>query len=210
MKQWQKITLCLLAILALVSFAACGKNLQGDDAEMDTNGTAANIVGSADAAKAYEGEWYGWWQINNSSGEMADLNSIWYDCCAEVTLGKDGQAEVKMWDEVCPKKDPLAKFSIVVGEDAQAMVSSGWFYDEENGAIQDLDFSINNAVAENLIIFEGHYESESSSFDFLAYLRPWGQLWDDMDPAMLPGGYEGWYLPLLDAGESAPNEIFFE
>ena len=63
---------------------------------------------------------------------------------------------------------------------------------------------------ENLIVLSGDYADESGSYRYEAYLRPWGQLWDDaaaVSETLLPYFYESWYLPRIRANEPMPDRI---
>ena len=45
---------------------------------------------------------------------------------------------------------------------------------------------------------------------FRLYLRPWGMDWEDVraaDESLLPYYYDDWYLPLIEAGGSMPDQI---
>ncbi len=59
-----------------------------------------------------------------------------------------------------------------------------------------------------MICIEGCYEDGDDEFYYEIYLRPWGQLWDDLDyPDDIPYHYDDWYLPLMEAGKSMPDAI---
>ena len=65
---------------------------------------------------------------------------------------------------------------------------------------------------DNVICIDGSYTADdgTSGLTYYIYLRPWGQLWDDIAqefPDDIPYYYESWYLPLVQAGQSAPERI---
>ena len=45
------------------------------------------------------------------------------------------------------------------------------------------------------------------SFSYVVTLRPWGATWDDVDEAYRPYYYESGYLPRVEAGGSAPDDL---
>ena len=59
---------------------------------------------SRTAAADISGDWYGWWRMYGTSGEWAQMDGCWWDCCAEIKNGR-----ILLWDEDLPKDNYLAK-----------------------------------------------------------------------------------------------------
>lgn len=141
------------------------------------------------------GEYYGWWEIENSGGSMPNT---WYDCCASVALTEDGLA-LTLWDEQTSRVQPMGVLSLG-GEEETLRLTGGWFWYDD--ATED-----NCAVAfeDGRVELDGHHDAEGERFDYRVHLRPWGAYWEDTDER--PYSYRFWYLPLVEAGESMPDEI---
>ena len=141
------------------------------------------------------GEYYGWWEISNSSGSMPNT---WYDCCAAVARTENGLV-FTLWDEQTSRMQPMGTLSLSGGGES-LLLDGGWFwYDdvsEDNCALsfEDGRFELN-----------GHHDAEDERFDYRVHLRPWGADWEDTEER--PYSYRFWYLPLIEAGESMPDMI---
>lgn len=160
----------------------------------------------------WNGEWYGWWTTSSCEGDFEDWESGWWDCCAEITVDANGQGHLLLWDEDLPKDDPLAEIDLTLteGDDEKgiAVTERGYFLDVN---VSNGDYALQPIVDtyDNLLCMEGWYETADGSFYFEVYLRPWGQLWDDMiadDEGYAPYYYEQ-YVQALENGESAPANI---
>ena len=142
-----------------------------------------------------QGDYYGWWEIQNSAGEMPET---WYDCCASAVLKPDGAA-ITLWDERLSRQEPMALLSLS-GEAGDLQVTGGWFwYDtatEENTEIR---------LADGVLEISGTHDAEGERFSYAIHLRPWGAEWEDPDAR--PYSYRFWYLPLIEAGETMPDSI---
>ena len=73
------------AVLALsLLLAGCGK---GSSDKVKTvvieNGNVSRT-----AAADISGDWYGWWRMYGTSGEWAQMDGCWWDCCAEIKNGR--------------------------------------------------------------------------------------------------------------------------
>ena len=69
------------AVLALsLLLAGCGK---GSSDKVKTvvieNGNVSRT-----AVADISGDWYGWWRMYGTSGEWAQMDGCWWDCCAEI------------------------------------------------------------------------------------------------------------------------------
>lgn len=149
-----------------------------------------------------DGQWYGYWIMNDSTDDWAYLDGSWWDCCAEVTTSGN-ELVLLIWDEDMPKDNYLAKFLLKKSGDSYSC-TGGDFLDI---AIADGQATIN--LSENsgaLLTISGKYEDSSTGdFYYSFYMRPWGDAWPDS--GRTPRYYQDWYLPMLQAGEGAPDEI---
>lgn len=166
--------------------------------------TTAN---SSDTPEWWNGDWYGWWQVENSQGEFVDQ---WYDAFANLKVNSDGTVDMILWDEDFSKDSPMAEVTLHYAETdtefGKLVSNSGYFYYAHIGAgewiIDPDDYTV-----EDLIVIEGHHDAEGEDFDYVVFLRPWGRVWDDVDEDMLPYFYNGWYLPQIDTGEKMPDQV---
>lgn len=169
-------------------------------------------------------DWYGWWILQNGTGEWAELNGGFWDTCARIMVNEDGTGYIEIWDEDC-EEDEYFCASTLTFDTRQAeqglMVSDrGQFWEME---IDRGDWTVHPEMGlgvENGFCISGKYidpESPSDTFEYEIYLRPWGTLWDDLQESeglhcpyddMMPALYESWYLPLIQAGVTkAPDKI---
>lgn len=42
----------------------------------------------------WNGDWYGWWTVTGGDGEYESWNNMWWDCCANVSIGADYTGQV--------------------------------------------------------------------------------------------------------------------
>jgi len=151
----------------------------------------------------WAGDWYGWWVVVNCEGEYADENGSWWDVCALLDVDDDGSAVITLWDETCASDEYFAKanLQITAGGDSDkgtAHSLQGEFYDYVIGENEWV--MAPSTALENYFTITGHYADDTGSYDYKIHLRPWGQLWDDVEESDLPGYYTDWYLPLLEQG----------
>ncbi len=166
----------------------------------------------------WNGEWYGWWMMTESTGIYEHLDGFWWDICAEIEIDEGKYGTVTLWDEDYSRDDPMAHVLVRLSEDGLGehgtlYSESGWLM---NADITSDSWTVDPALAgmfdgyENVLCIGGYYESGEDTFTYTIYLRPWGQLWDDIAaeyPDDIPYFYDDWYLPLLDAGKTMPDEI---
>lgn len=194
----KRIFVLILALAVLFSLCACGKEKEDP-----------SLKGLSDAQKAFAGDWYGWWQIKDSSEGQADLEGAWYDCCASVNFGEDGPTMV-LWDVNVPIDDPLGVFKLNISEGGDCSVASGWLNIDGGEIGEPSDAAgVKINLAQDLMSFTGKYTDSHGSFTYVFTMRPWGNRWEGIDEAELPLCFDSWYLPLIDAGaSSAPGEIY--
>ena len=147
------------------------------------------------AEQTEESDWYGWWELDNSTGRMPPS---WRDCCASLENTPFGP-ELRLWDEDGSRDEPLAL--VQLRRDGESLVSvSGFFLleDLEDGAWR-LD------PGGTVLELRGIYTHGEESFSYHVVLRPWGAKW--IEEGRRPFRYLDWYLPLLEQGESMPQRI---
>ena len=171
----------------------------------------------------WEGDWYGWWIVWDAYGSYTTyIDNFWE---AFATIDVDGDfGTVTLWDNTCSKSDPIAVCDVVFDSygatDWGTMISlEGTFLD---GTILGEEWYVDPGDSkmsqfENMLVIEGVYQdpaNSADSFEYVIFLRPWGQEWDDVAAAgentdyyddMMPGFYYDWYLPLLEMGYEMPD-----
>ena len=145
------------------------------------------------------GSWYGWWKIEDSSGEMP---VSWYDCCAVFEAQEDDTILLTLWDEDGSRTDPLAQVRFI--KEADLLISvSGYFAFME---IQGRDWILTESESD-ILIPDIMHDAEGETFRATVYLRPWGDNWNDAPEEQRPFYYEDWYLPLLKQKAEMPDQI---
>ena len=145
----------------------------------------------------WNGDWYGWWRIENAEGELADT---WYDLCARFRSEEDGSVSLLLWDEDQTAAEPMGWVKLRPQEDGSAVAEDGyfWFMPLEKGA-----WTL--TIEDGEIALQGRHSGEGQQFDFTLCLRPWGEIWPQ--DSQRPYYYETWYLPLIEAGEPMPDQM---
>jgi hypothetical protein len=102
-----------------------------------------------------------------------------------------------------PKDNYLAKLLLEKSGDSYSC-TGGDFLDI---AIANGQTTINLSESSGaLLTVSGKYEDSSTGdFYYSFYMRQWGDTWPDS--GRTPRYYQEWYLPMLQAGEAAPDEI---
>lgn len=194
----------------------------------DVSETEEPTIEVPDAPYAWwEGDWYGWWVVTSAGGEYADWESLFWDACARVILYDDTTGNIQIWDEDCEADEYMIDADVSFGsgttEYGCMMSESGYFWDCEIG---HADWIIDPGASQvssldQMICIDGTYSDPESNgenwFNYAFYLRPWGMDWEDVRNAdttdlpyddMMPGYYDDWYLPLIEAGvDTAPATI---
>lgn len=148
----------------------------------------------------WKGDWYGWWRIDSSEGELGDT---WYDLCARLTAQPDGSMYLLLWDEDQSASRPMGEARLFFNEDDSATATEGYFWFMP---LEGADWTMQ--YADGRLTMAGRHEAEGESFDYSICLRPWGEQW--MDENERPYYYESWYLPLIRAEESMPDRMKVE
>lgn len=164
----------------------------------------------------WNGDWYGFWKIENATGKWLEQSGQSFDCFARFDIAPDNTGTMIFWDELQSADAPIARVELLISDSADNSVSGvavstgGYFYDSE---IEETQWSVEPGTApvDSMFIIEnGRFESESGSFDYKLMLRPWGRTWEDVeaaDPALVPYFYYDWYLQMLASGEAMPDEF---
>ncbi len=152
----------------------------------------------------WQGDWYGWWMVDEATGSFADAAGNWWDLCASVTMESNSRGRILLWDQDGSVEEPLGEVSFYLDEQGAAVSQEGYF-----GAalIGNGDWYIDphSHGTENLIVISCGAENDTGTFYFTAYLRPWGQDWSDVREK--PYHYEDWYLPLIENNQPMPHVL---
>ena len=156
----------------------------------------------------WEGDYYGWWVIDNVIEGNSSAQGNWWDCCMTLDFNSDGTGTMVIWDEDYGKSDPILEADISVSNYAgvtRIVSESGQFMGD---AIEHADwlFYSDASQYEDTLCFTVTYEDDSTKMDCYFFLRQWGTVWDDVETDLLPGYYDSWYLPLLNDGVTAAPE----
>lgn len=186
-----------------------------------TSNTGKNPTQTGSEMKDWwNGDWYGWWIIESGTGDYALSEGGWWDACAHIDLGEDGSGTLTLWDDSCEAGEYIAQASVQAEAD---LTTSGRLVSTDgsflNCPLTGADAWYIDAAApesmpyHDMICISGVYtdpEGSGSSFVYTIYLRPWGMDWEDVraaDESLLPYYYDDWYLPLIEAGGSMPDQI---
>lgn len=216
MKRQRIAVACLLLMLLTGVLTGCGGKGSEEHKTViratvktpeSEQSAAPQKTAGTEAIDAMTGDWYGWWKMNNTSGDWALLDGYWWDCCAEAE--EDGAAvRLLLWDEDLPKETLLAVLSVQCRKDGALRCTGGEFLSavmEKDGC----EIELKQDGGEKFLTITGHYDAtvKTGSFDYSIFLRPWGQKWEDAEDDELPYYYESWYLPLIEEGKEMPDEI---
>ena len=156
----------------------------------------------------WNGNWYGWWIIESGTGDYALSEGGWWDACARIDLGEDGSGTLTLWDDSCEAGEYIAQASVQAEAD---LTTSGRLVSTDgsflNCPLTGADaWYIDAAAPESM----PYHDMICISGVYTDYLRPWGMDWEDVraaDESLLPYYYDDWYLPLIEAGGSMPDQI---
>ena len=161
----------------------------------------------------WSGEWYGYWELQNTSGAWENLDGQCFDCFAVIDMNMDNSGEITLWDEKSSRSSPLSlvklTLSLSPGLYGAANSESGFFLSDE---IEKGEWEIDpdREELENVLSFSSHYSGTDGAFDYTFILRPWGYVWDDAidrGNIRLPYHYHQWYLPMLSGNFSMPDSF---
>lgn len=176
----------------------------------------------------WEGDWYGWWILQNGTGNWEEASSSFWDTCARVWVEDDGTGYIEFWDEDNEAGECFANATVEFVKEGTtasqgAMVCrEGIFWNTE---LENLawvvypDESPMGTTVTDAICVRGTYvdpENSGDSFVYEIYLRPWGVEWEDVRGAdaaslpyddMMPAYYDSWYLPLIKDGVTEAPDL---
>ena len=158
----------------------------------------------------WEGDYYGWWVIDNVIEGNSSAQGNWWDCCMSLDINTDGTGSIIIWDEDYGKDDPIAEVEVSVSNYAgvtRIVSESGQFLGDP---VEHADWLFYSDATDykDTLGFTATYEDDSTKMDCYFFLRQWGTIWDDVEEKDLPGFYDSWYLPLLNDGVTvAPETI---
>ena len=149
----------------------------------------------------WNGDWYGWWRMYGTSGDWAQMDGCWWDCCAEIE-----DRRMLLWDEDLPRDNFLAEAELSTrGGDIRCL--GGSFLDRKLKS-GSWDITLSEDSCGTLMTVSGKYDAvRDGSFSYEIFLRPWGSKWPEDDKDKLPYYYKDWYLPLIEAGRDMPDII---
>ena len=164
--------------------------------ESTSNNTLSNIQ------KWWGGEWYGYWHTHSETSDYTDFQGGRWECFGYIDMESDDIGDIYLWD---PEGDfAVANISISkdggAGEMGAAFSNNGelWF----GGKIENADWIIDPSIYgyDNYMIIDGRYtDNLGGGFNYIVYLRPWGESWKDNKEDERPLWYDTWYLSAYQA-----------
>lgn len=158
----------------------------------------------------WEGDYYGWWVIDNViEGDSSPEGNRW-DCCMTLDINADGTGTIVIWDEDYGKSDPIAEAEVSVSNYAgvtRIVSESGQFLGDE---VEHADWLFYSDATEykDTLGFTITYDDDGFKMDCYFFLRQWGTVWDDVETSDMPDLYDSWYLPLIKDGvTTAPETV---
>ena len=193
----------ILAAIALIIVPKLGKKPSGGGSSGGTVEPGVPGATSTSSAREYwEGDWYGWWNVEEATDSYADYEGDWWDACVNIRFTSDTEATITFWDEDSSKSDYSGLIYAEVYDDGSehgVLTSTGGYFFGDELESGDWWLSIDTSYGyENLMIMSGVYEDPDGDggFDYYVVLRPWGTDWSDIseeDDYLLPYYLDGWY-----------------
>ncbi len=194
--------------------ATIGYKIEGDELTLDWDGLIMIYSRSSDASTGqtlstaglnkvqewWDGDWYGYWETHSVTDDYRDMEDDGrWECYAEIKMNSDDTGTIYLWE----KLGEIARVNIRVSEEGgsgdmgAAVSESGHHWNDAQ--IGHADWIIDPSLYgyENYMVIDGRYvdeENPDQGFNYIMYLRPWGQLWDDIPEDERPPDYEDWYL----------------
>ncbi len=203
----RKAAVLAAGIIALLFLSGCAKDRDQKTVvmlEKESTAPAATDASMQEVTDSPAGNWFGWWKMDQTSGDWKKAYGYHWDCMAEIRERNDGAYEVLLWDEDFTRENCLA--SAVISADAPYLCVSGDFLDK---SLDGSSWEITLKTAENgaFLTICGNYEAVGKGgFHYTVYLRPWGCTWPGKAEDR-PFSYDSWYLPLIEKGEPMPDRI---
>lgn len=157
-----------------------------------------------DETSFWTNDWYGWWMVEDASGEYTEYIYMWWDLCAN-SEDYGGEGTIVFWDEDYNSTDDPVGVMVFTHDETTFTSDYGWFWVDEWMWEKELSCDLTKTLTDDMLTLNGSYTDDNGSITYTIYLRPWGVKWDDVDEDMRPYYYETWYLPLIEAGEELPT-----
>ena len=143
--------------------------------------------------------WYGWWSVEDPSGQMPET---WYDCFACLESDEEGPMLV-LWDEQSSHASPIARVWLGLDTENARLARSerGWFLLHPLG---EGDWTLDLDACP--LLLSGTHDAGGERFDYRICLRPWGDRWEGAEEH-LPFRWYDWYLPRIEAGAPMPDSM---
>ena len=206
----------------------------------DLASTDAETLAPFSAQWWWDGQWYGWWAMDNARGIYAPMEDMAWDAYGIINA-ENAVGHISIWDSRLSAAGTLVncevRYEAGSGDYGAIRSTAGRFFnvnswgnDPAMGRTTELydgtwyidpaDSSV--AQFENMLEIKGHYidpENSENAFDYVICLRPWGTRWEDVREGdvsgciyddMMPPQYDSWYLPLLERETLVMPESYAE
>lgn len=223
--------------------ASIAPSSAADAALAAAGGESGDGPNAAETAAAnydwWNGYWYGWWCIYNSTGIYEPANKIAWDAYAKIDVYPDNTANIRLWDTGTDEDTPLlfAYSDLKAGTAEQGVMAINrvdfFPYDKWNNGTQaaemdeHVDITVDPADSTvsrfaDMIEINGRYADPNNSadaFEYYIFLKPWGADWEDVRNGdttgclfndMMPLYYDNWYKSLLALSYTHPVSSFEE
>lgn len=183
----------------------------------------------------WDRDWYGWIVNVECTGDFEEAENDFLDCVAEIRVDDNDEGTVTITafynDWQAELADVEVYFAEGDGERGRMLSSGGTMYPDgvyyptvsgSGAKINPMTLVYYDWVVEpedepynrfeNMICIKGYYtdpEDDINRLTYYAFLKPWGETWDDVRDGdtegclytdMMPLYYDDWYLPLLELG----------
>lgn len=160
----------------------------------------SDIGGDSNLQDYWGKNWFGYLWITDAYGKWEELEDVFYDTHMVLNIDEGGNGDMYMY--LGDTEDSSIVSHIIADED-HIEITEGYFWDME------LDTSTwwiaPSPVDEGTLLVMGDIyidpETESSGFDFMICVRPFGERWEQevANEEHLPPGFEQ-YIKALDSG----------
>ena len=201
---------CILCVLAAGALLAGCRGAGREKTTLVAEAAAppeAAVTAELPEKETLAGNWYGWWRIDHTSGDWAHMYGYWWDCAAWVTGTAPGEYSLTLRDEDMLEGKTTAWLSLAE-KDGALVCTEGRLLDRDLPD-ESLEILLSADNFGPLLTLRGRYTAVMSkgAFSYEFFLRPWGSRWPEQEDAM-PFRYRDWYLPLVEAGEDMPPELW--
>lgn len=165
------------------------------------NAGAASGSGTGEEADAelldwWNGDWYGYWTISDTTAGYAGREDSTQDVHANIALDSSGKGMLYLWNSY----EDVAAAEIQVTKDGGSGAMGA--ATSEGGDLMGISLSHATWIIDpslydydDYMVIDGYIEDEDGEgFAYWVYLRPWGVTWDELPEDERPYNYEYWYL----------------